>query len=45
MTTNSLLFSPYRLGGMELKNRIVMSPMLMYQAQADGFVTERQVLH
>jgi NADPH2 dehydrogenase len=45
VTTNSLLFSPYRLGGMELKNRIVMSPMLMYQAQADGFVTERQVLH
>ncbi|MDQ0867325.1 NADPH2 dehydrogenase [Arthrobacter globiformis] len=30
---------------MELKNRIVMSPMLMYQAGADGYATERQVLH
>lgn len=45
MTTSSKLFSPYSLGGMELKNRIVMSPMLMYQAGDDGTVTERQVLH
>jgi NADPH2 dehydrogenase len=45
MTTDSALFSPYTLRGMELKNRIVMSPMLMYQAGADGHVTERQVLH
>ncbi|GAA3704876.1 NADPH dehydrogenase NamA [Arthrobacter ginkgonis] len=40
-----MLFSPYTLGDMELKNRIVMSPMLMYQAESDGHVTERQVLH
>ncbi|MFJ5700554.1 tRNA-dihydrouridine synthase [Arthrobacter sp. NPDC093139] len=45
MKANSLLFSPYRLKGMDLKNRIVMSPMLMYQAHDDGSVTERQVLH
>ncbi|MDJ0460026.1 NADH:flavin oxidoreductase/NADH oxidase [Arthrobacter sp. NQ7] len=45
MTTDSLLFTPYRLGGMDLKNRIVMSPMLMYQAANDGTVTPRQVLH
>lgn len=30
---------------MELKNRIVMSPMLMYQADESGQVTDRQVLH
>lgn len=45
MTTQSILFSPYRVGGMELKNRIVMSPMLMYHADSDGQVTDRQVLH
>ncbi len=45
MTATSVLFSAYTLGSMELKNRIVMSPMLMYQAANDGTVTERQVLH
>lgn len=45
MMARSMLFSPYTLSGMELKNRIVMSPMLMYQAGVDGHVTERQVLH
>ncbi|WP_210604345.1 hypothetical protein [Brevibacterium oceani] len=45
MSTSSALFSPLTVGGMELKNRIVMSPMLMYHADADGHVTDRQVLH
>lgn len=45
MTIQSVLFSPYKIREMELKNRIVMSPMLMYHADAEGHVTDRQVLH
>lgn len=36
-----MLFSPMKIGGVEIKNRIVMSPMLMGFGQLDGCVTEK----
>ncbi|RAV05463.1 NADPH dehydrogenase NamA [Paenibacillus sp. YN15] len=42
----SLLFSPAIVGGVELKNRIVMSPMCMYSVTAeDGVVTPWHITH
>ncbi len=35
----SLLFTPYPLGNISLKNRVVMPPMCMYKAEEDGCVT------
>ena len=35
------LFEPFRLGELELKNRIVMPPMVTNYGSADGFVTEQ----
>ncbi len=35
------LFEPCRLGGMTVKNRIVMPPMVTNFGTADGYVTER----
>lgn len=40
----SLLFSPFELRSIRLKNRIVMSPMCQYSAE-DGFVTDWHRLH
>lgn len=39
------LFSPYKIKNTTLKNRIVMSPMCMYSAESDGFVTPFHVTH
>lgn len=40
------LFSPYKLKGMELKNRIIMSPMCQYSVdKKDGIATEWHYLH
>lgn len=39
------LFEPYRLKSLELKNRIVMPPMCMYQATQDGFPTLFHICH
>ena len=36
----SRLWQPYRIGRMELKNRIVMSPMGTKHASGDGYVTD-----
>ena len=36
-----ILFSPVKIGGCEIKNRIVMSPMLMGFGQIDGRPTEK----
>ena len=36
-----LLFQPFRIGQMELKNRIVMPPMVTNYGSEDGFVTEQ----
>ncbi|WP_045246471.1 NADH:flavin oxidoreductase/NADH oxidase [Thermus filiformis] len=41
----SLLFSPLRLHGLELKNRLAMSPMCQYSATEDGRVTDWHLLH
>jgi len=39
------LFSPGRIGTLELKNRLVMPPMVRNYADANGMVTERYVRH
>lgn len=39
------LFEEYRIKDMALKNRIVMPPMCMYQATADGFPTLFHLAH
>ena len=41
----SKTFSPFTLRGMSLKNRIVMSPMLMYAAAEDGVMNDRLFVH
>ena len=41
----SPLFSPLELRGLTLKNRIALSPMLMYMADADGCVSDRHFVH
>ncbi|MCT8138749.1 NADPH dehydrogenase NamA [Anaerobacillus sp. CMMVII] len=43
---SSLLFSPYELKNITLKNRLVMAPMCMYMADnKKGFVTDWHVTH
>ena len=37
------LFSPFSIGSLKLKNRLVMPPMATNYASAEGFVTERQI--
>lgn len=39
------LFEPFTLRNIELKNRIVMSPMCMYQAKDDGFANDFHFVH
>lgn len=39
------LFEKYLIKNTEIKNRIVMSPMCMYQAKNDGFVTDFHLAH
>lgn len=39
------LFEPYRLGTMELKNRIVMPPMATHFAGEDGSVNDRHIAY
>lgn len=39
------VFSPFTLRGMTVKNRIVMSPMLMYRGQQDGMINEYIYVH
>jgi len=40
----SLLFSPLRVGGLELRNRIVIAPMCQYSA-VDGSMTDWHLIH
>ncbi len=44
MTETSALFSPLTLGGLELSNRIVVSPMCQYSAE-DGNATDWHLMH
>ncbi|MFD2170830.1 NADPH dehydrogenase NamA [Tumebacillus lipolyticus] len=39
------LFDSYTIKGLEIKNRIMMSPMCQYQAQEDGTVTPWHFVH
>jgi 2,4-dienoyl-CoA reductase-like NADH-dependent reductase (Old Yellow Enzyme family)/thioredoxin reductase len=39
------LFSPFRIGNVELKNRIVMPPMATHFAGEDGFVNDRHIAY
>jgi anthraniloyl-CoA monooxygenase len=39
------MFTPYRLGGMTLINRVVVSPVLTYEAGADGVVGDFHLVH
>ncbi len=43
MADLSPLFQPFRIRGMELKNRIVMAPMVTNYATQDGAVTQRLI--
>ena len=40
----SALFTPYRLGSLELRNRIVIAPMCQYTAD-EGRATDWHVIH
>ena len=37
----TLLCQPFKMGGMTLKNRMVMPPMVVRYATADGYITDR----
>lgn len=39
------LFTPFAIGNVELKNRIVMSPMCMYSSNENGEVTDWHKVH
>ncbi|HID11891.1 MAG TPA: FAD-dependent oxidoreductase [Candidatus Latescibacteria bacterium] len=41
----SLLFSPFRIRALSLRNRIVMAPMGTWYADEEGFVTDRLVAY
>ncbi|TFU16328.1 NADH:flavin oxidoreductase/NADH oxidase [Thermus tengchongensis] len=41
----ALLFTPLELGGLQLKNRLAMSPMCQYSATLEGEVTDWHLLH
>ncbi|AWE07850.1 NADPH dehydrogenase NamA [Lysinibacillus sp. 2017] len=41
----SLLFKPFSIRNLTLKNRLVMAPMCMYEANDDGFVKPFHVVH
>jgi 2,4-dienoyl-CoA reductase-like NADH-dependent reductase (Old Yellow Enzyme family) len=39
----SALFQPFRLGSLELRNRLVMPPMVTFLANESGAVTQRMI--
>jgi 2,4-dienoyl-CoA reductase-like NADH-dependent reductase (Old Yellow Enzyme family)/thioredoxin reductase len=45
MTRFKNLFSPFQIGNLELKNRIVMPPMATNFAGEDGFINERHIAY
>lgn len=44
MSTGPILFSPFRIGELELRNRIVIAPMCQYSAE-DGCMTDWHHVH
>jgi 2,4-dienoyl-CoA reductase-like NADH-dependent reductase (Old Yellow Enzyme family)/thioredoxin reductase len=45
MATFKTLFSPFRIGNVELKNRIVMPPMATHFAAEDGVINDRHIAY
>jgi len=45
MASFKKLFSPFKIGNLELKNRIVMPPMATHFAGEDGFVNDRHIAY
>jgi len=45
MTSFKALFSPFRIGNLELKNRIVMPPMATHFAGEDGTINDRHIAY
>jgi 2,4-dienoyl-CoA reductase-like NADH-dependent reductase (Old Yellow Enzyme family) len=45
MTQFSLLFSPMRVGAMDVRNRVVMSPMITNSGDEEGHVTDQTVAY
>jgi 2,4-dienoyl-CoA reductase-like NADH-dependent reductase (Old Yellow Enzyme family) len=45
MTKFEILFSPIQVGSMEVRNRIVMSPMITNFADQEGYVTDQTLAH
>src|SRR6204780_1253311 len=41
----NILFTPARIGPVEIKNRIVMPPMTTRTADAEGFVTDDSIAY
>lgn len=41
----ALLFEPYTIRGLRLKNRVAMSPMCQYSAETDGLATDWHLVH
>ena len=39
------LFSPFSIGALKMRNRIVMPPMATHYATSEGFVTDRQIAY
>jgi 2,4-dienoyl-CoA reductase-like NADH-dependent reductase (Old Yellow Enzyme family) len=44
-TQTDVLFTPGRIGSVEISNRIVMPPMTTRAADAEGFVTEDSIAY
>ncbi len=45
MTTFTKLFSPFKIGSLRIKNRMVMSPMETHLCDKEGFVTEELIMY
>ncbi|MDE1890564.1 MAG: FAD-dependent oxidoreductase [Planctomycetota bacterium] len=45
MTTFTKLFSPFKIGSLSIKNRMVMSPMETHLCDKEGFVTEELIMY
>jgi 2,4-dienoyl-CoA reductase-like NADH-dependent reductase (Old Yellow Enzyme family)/thioredoxin reductase len=39
------LFTPYRIKGLELKNRIVMAPLASFLIEKEGWITDKTIEH
>ena len=40
-----MLFSPIKIGSMELRNRFIQSPMGVSMSESDGRITEREIAY